>query len=92
MNLTIVFPHYLLFLTTQRDTFKAGRAATHIKAWQPITKDPEILSYVSGVQVELDSCPIVSHRERNCNASEEELVTVELEMVIAKNVIEKIWF
>ena len=81
-----------MFFTNQRDTFKAGRAATHIKAWQPIKKDPEILSYVPGVKVELDSCPTVSHWERNFNASQEELVTVEIEMVMAKNGSEKICF
>ena len=39
----------------------------------------------------MDSCPIVSQRERKCNASEEELLTVEIEMLMAKNVIEKVY-
>ncbi len=51
------------FLRYQCDSFRAGRIKSHIKAWRNITKDREILSYVSGANVELESPPDISHRE-----------------------------
>ena len=79
-------PSLLLFLTNQCDNFKAGRIKSHIKAWQHITKDPEILSHVSGAKVELNSSPCVSHRERKFSASEEQILYPEIQKLMKKEV------
>ena len=61
---------------------------SHIKAWQHITKDPEILSYVSGVKVELNSPPCMSHRDRKFSASEEQILNTEIQKLMKKEVLE----
>ena len=81
-------PTLLLFLTYQCDNFKAGRIKSHIKAWQHITKDPEILSYVSGVKMELNSPPCISHRDRKFSASEEQILNTEIQKLMKKEVLE----
>ena len=81
-------PTLLLFLAYQCDNLKAGRIKRHIKAWQHITKDPEILSCVSGVKVELNSPPCISHRHRKFSASEEHILNTEIQKLMKKEVLE----
>ena len=73
----------------QCDTFKAGRVATFLPAWQRLTNDPQILSVVAGAHIEFASPPNqLQSATRHFSKTECRAITSEITTLLKKGVLE----
>ena len=56
-NVSQIIYDIKLYLKDRVEKFEAGSLRSYIRKWGTITPDPEILSYVSGIQVEFIGIP-----------------------------------
>ena len=69
--------------------FKAGCLAQHLDKWENITTDKEVLSTVSGLPIEFQSPPELLSRPNRFAKAEQEIITSEIEKLLARGVIKK---
>lgn len=69
--------------------FEGGEISRHIKEWEYLTSDPEILQVVRGDIIVFDKYPPVKHQARPCLVSKENeiLMDYEIEDMMSKNII-----
>ena len=72
------------------DHFKAGQIVNYVHQWKMLTSDPEILDIVQGAHIEFDTIPkqCTLPMTNDFNQAETKLVTVEIEKLLQKGVIQ----
>ncbi len=80
-----------LYLKDRVKKFEAGSLRYNIRNWETITSDPEILSYVSGVQIDFIEMPHSgsSFTEAIFNETQSKQIDAQIELMLAKGIIKK---
>ena len=79
-------------MTLECESFQAGRISNYLSEWRKITSDPQILSYVTGVEIERKGLPqekeSLTQRETRFTDKEKSLIEEEISSLLRKKVIE----
>ena len=79
-------------MTLECESFQAGRISNYLSEWRKITSDPQILSYVTGVEIERKELPqekeSVIQRETRFTEREKSLIEKEISTLLGKKVLE----
>ena len=85
-------PYLISLLTLECESFQAGRISNYLSEWRKITSDPQILSYVTGVEIERKGLPqekeSLTQRETRFTDKEKSLIEEEISSLLRKKVIE----
>ena len=73
-------------LLSKVNNFRGGQLEKHVRQWKKLTNDPNILSIISGYNIEFGDAPRIQHKVRSPKFSDEEinLIKDEIDKLLTK--------